>query len=269
MSHEYTCGNGGALAAYLYNECEPGERKAIEAHLALCATCANEVAALQSTRAQLAEWTPPAAELGFRMVQENSVQEDRASEKSRTVVPWWQQPLPAWAQMAAAALVFATGAALGASWQPAGAPQSPVVASAPVAASDTDLARAARERDPVSTRDLAALEQRLSREMIAIRQTADAARVTTRAQDGPSPRAGGAEADLLQRVRDLIAESEQRQQRELAFRLAQVVRDVDSQRRFDLARIERTVGQMEGATGAELADQRRAINLMRVSQRQP
>jgi anti-sigma factor RsiW len=266
MSYEYTCGNDGALAAYLYNECEPGERKAIEAHLALCATCANEVAALQSTRAQLAEWTPPAAELGFRIVQENSVQEDRASKKSRAGVAWWQQPLPAWAQMAAAALVFATGAALGALWQPAGAPRSPVVASAPVAAPDTDLAR---ERGTVSTRDLAALEQRLSREMIAIRQTADAARVTTRAQDGPSPRAGGADAELLQRVRDLIAESEQRQQRELAFRLAQVVRDVDSQRRVDLARIERSVGQMEGATGAELADQRRAINLMRVSQRQP
>lgn len=266
MSYEYTCGNGGALAAYLYDECEPGERKAIEAHLALCATCANEVAALQSTRAQLAEWTPPASELGFRIVQDNSVQDDRASEKSRTGMAWWQLPLPAWAQMAAAALVFAAGAALGALWQPAEAPQSPVVASAPVTAPVTDLARG---RDTVSTRDLAALEQRLSREMIAIRQTADAARVTTRAQGGPSPRASGADAELLQRVRDLIAESEQRQQRELAFRLAQVVRDVDSQRRLDLARIERTVGQMEGATGAELADQRRAINLMRVSQRQP
>ena len=66
----------------------------------------------------------------------------------------------------------------------------------------------------------------------------------------------------------MIEDSEQRQQRELALRTAEVVRDFDAQRRDDLARIERTMGQMDGTTGVEVAQQRQMLNyLMRVSQR--
>jgi hypothetical protein len=72
---------------------------------------------------------------------------------------------------------------------------------------------------------------------------------------------------LLARVRTLIEESEQRQQRELALRTAQVVRDFDSQRRVDLAQIQRNFGQIEGLTGAEAREQREMLNyLMRVSE---
>jgi hypothetical protein len=248
MSHQYTCGElqgdrSDALVAYLYDECDPAEREAIEAHLSLCASCTDTVAALQATRAHLKAWTPPEAELGFQIVKQPAV--SRAAH-------WWQQPLPAWAQMAAAALIFAIGAGVGASFQPpASSSPAPVVATAPVAAPDAATAR-----------DLAALEDRMRRELAAVRRSSDARSATT-----VNPARVDSD-ELLQRVRSIIAESEQRQQRELAFRLAQVVRDIDSQRRFDLARIERTFGRMEGATGAELADQRRAINLMRVSGRQ-
>ena len=73
-------------------------------------------------------------------------------------------------------------------------------------------------------------------------------------------------AALLQQVQTLIDESERRQQRELALRLAQAVQDVDTQRRADLVRIEQGFGQIEGLTGQEAARQR-AINsyLMRTS----
>ena len=72
---------------------------------------------------------------------------------------------------------------------------------------------------------------------------------------------------LLARVRALIDESERRQQRELALRTAQVLRDFDSQRRVDLEQIQRSFGQFEGLTGAEVREQRQMLNyLMRVSQ---
>ena len=76
------------------------------------------------------------------------------------------------------------------------------------------------------------------------------------------------DARILERVRAMIQDSEQRQQRELALRTAEVVRDFDAQRRDDLTRIERTMGQMDGTTGVEVAQQRQMLNyLMRVSQR--
>ena len=69
-------------------------------------------------------------------------------------------------------------------------------------------------------------------------------------------------------MRALVAESEQRQQRELALRMGQVVREVDPQRRADLVRIEQNMGQLEGATGQTADSLREQINyLVRVSQR--
>ena len=78
---------------------------------------------------------------------------------------------------------------------------------------------------------------------------------------------GASSHDLLQQVRALVAESEQRQQKELALRLSQVLTDVESQRRSDLVRIEQNMGQIEGFTGQEAVRQRELLNyLMRVSQ---
>ena len=72
---------------------------------------------------------------------------------------------------------------------------------------------------------------------------------------------------MLRRVQALIEQSEQRQQRELALRLAQVVRDVDAQRRADLLRVDQNLGQLEGQTGAAAAQQRELLNyLVRVSE---
>ena len=88
-----------------------------------------------------------------------------------------------------------------------------------------------------------------------------------RTTTGPAAASAG-DAQMLERVRAMIQDSEQRQQRELALRTAEVVRDFDAQRRVDLTRIERTLGQMDGTTGVEVEQQRQMLNyLMRVSQR--
>ncbi len=104
----------------------------------------------------------------------------------------------------------------------------------------------------VSRDDLAALEQRLRAEMSQLRRVA-------------APASSGSDAPLLAEVRTLIDESEQRQRRELALRTAEVVRDVDAQRQFDFARVQRALGQFEGQTGAEFQRQRQDLNnLIRV-----
>ncbi len=75
------------------------------------------------------------------------------------------------------------------------------------------------------------------------------------------------DGQMLARVRQLVEESEQRQQRELAIRMTQVMRDFDTQRRMDLAQIQGNFSQIEGATGAQVREQRDMLNyLMRVSQ---
>jgi hypothetical protein len=69
-------------------------------------------------------------------------------------------------------------------------------------------------------------------------------------------------------VKQLIAASETRTQREMALRMAEVLRDVDTQRRADMRRVADGLGVLEGRTGAAVAQQREMMNyLLRVSQR--
>ena len=242
MTDIFQCGDNPALVGYMYGESEPAERRVIEQHLKVCPACAAELEALGATRIQLAAWTPPEARLGFRMVSD-------AAPASNVVRParWWTQPIPAWAQVAAAAAIFAAGLSLGVLRGTTSSTPATVAATSPAAS-----------RNVASASDLAALEQRLRSEMALLRTSAPA---------GAPQTASASEAQILARVRALIDESEQRQQRELALRTAQVVRDFDSQRRVDLNNVRSILGQVEGSTGAEIARQQQTLQyLMRVSQ---
>jgi hypothetical protein len=251
MSQTFTCGDDGALVSYLYDECEPHERRAISAHVAVCRDCAEELTSLGATREVLKAWSPPDAQLGFRVVA------DAPRSNVLTSSRWWQRPMPAWAQAAAAALIFTTGITLGA-LRGASAPGATTTASrgTNVALTAASAPANAAKTAAVSPADLSALEQRLRAEISQMRSTG-----------GPAA-PGAGDAQILERVRALLQDSEQRQQRELALRTAEVVRDFDAQRRVDLTRIERTLGQMDGTTGVEVEQQRQMLNyLMRVSQR--
>jgi hypothetical protein len=105
MNDRTSCASPEALVTYLYEECEPAERESIAAHVAICASCAEEVQALGDTRAHLASWSPPALPLGFQITRTESDQTEKVLRPAR----WWSQPLPAWAQMAAAVAIFAAG----------------------------------------------------------------------------------------------------------------------------------------------------------------
>jgi hypothetical protein len=244
MSDPFVCGEPGALLAYLYDECEPEEREAIDAHLAHCASCSSELGELRATRRELAAWTPPATGLGFQLP---------VPASAAAHAPWWRAPLPAWAQAAAAMLIFGAGFSAGLL---RGAPERQAVPATAAAVQESAVPAV----EVPSRAELTAMEQRLKGEMSQLRAAAPAA--------SPSPRS---DDELLQRVQALIQESEERQRREFTIRSVELARDFETQRRVDLASVRQTLGQFQGVTGAEIRQQREAIDrindyFVRVSQ---
>jgi len=119
------CPSHESLVTYLYDECEPAERTTIAAHVSICTLCTDEIHALSDTRAHLSSWSPPALPLGFQLTRTETEQPSnvlrpewiasRSSHSVRQVSEgWWRQPLPAWAQAAAAVVIFAAGMSAGA-----------------------------------------------------------------------------------------------------------------------------------------------------------
>ena len=230
MRELFTCGDGGALVAYLYGEDAPAQRDAVAAHLHGCESCARQVDDLRWTRRSLDAWTVPPAALGFQIAEPPD--EAGAMLESATVpAPWWRAPLPAWAQVAAAVLVFGAGLSIGLARDARGvaAPSQAAV-------------------DAASRSDLTALEETLRAEVADLRRAS--------AQVTPAP---VTESAILRRVEALLAESEARQRREFTLRSVELARDVESQRRVDLASVQESLGQLQGVTGVELRQQREAI----------
>jgi hypothetical protein len=241
MTNSMRCQDKERLIDYLYGEDAGQERTAFEAHLAVCEECSGEIAELRVVRERLAEWRTPEIDLGFRVVRDTP----GGPARSRVWVPAWAA-LPA-----AAVLVLAVGAAVAnielqydangvtvrTGW--ARAPEQ----GAPPAAERTQAAAPVRASDGMSDEAwrsaLVDLERRLRAEF-----------TRTSAGGTPAPAAPD-RGQLVAQMRTLIEESERRQQRELALRLAQVVQDVDSQRSADLVQIEQNIGHIEGLTAAQ------------------
>ena len=84
-----------------------------------------------------------------------------------------------------------------------------------------------------------------------------------------SATSGISDAELQRRVRSIIDESERRQERELALRVAEVLKDVNAQRQADLVKIDRSLGFIQSSTYGEQMKQREVVNyLLKVSQKQ-
>lgn len=255
MSQPFTCGDSDALVSYLYNEAGPDERAAVDAHLAVCPACAREVEELQAVRHDLAEWSTPARVPAFRLVE---TAEQEVARRAR-----WR--IPVWAQAAAAVLVLSVGAGLAnleiwfgsggvrvrTGWQHAAV--SGPVASTPAADAADAPWRAA----------LADLERRLRQDFEATAVRATAASTSRGGAVEPSMNS----AQLLAQFKAMLEDSERRQRRELALRVAELQRDFAGQRGADLLRIQQGLRQFEARTGLEVAQQRQTLQyLMRVSQ---
>jgi hypothetical protein len=245
-----------AIVAYVYGDIDSGELVRFDAHLPTCARCRTEVSALTGVREEIGRWAPP--EPASLLA---SHQPPATSDRL-----WWRD-VPAWAQVAAAALFLGVGAALAnidvrhdvSGWRIRSGWSKPAdaVASAPGAS-------AVQAAEPAPTRaELTALEARLRAEIGRTNSTrvSNAANVATAANPanlGNHENPGNPE--LIRRVQALIDESERRQQRELALRVGEVLRDVNGQRQADLVQIERSLGAIQSNTGVEMMRQRETIN---------
>lgn len=275
------CGFGGdrdeALVSYLYDEgVDVPARKAFEAHLATCLRCAADLAALRGVRMRLANWAPPEPKLATTL--EASTALPAAPLQSGG---WWRE-IPAWAQVAAALLFLgvsagianldvrydASGLNIRTGWsreaRSAAAAAAPTLAAPVGTASQANAlqgstapANASSDAAPWRV-ELAAFENRLKTEMHG-------------APAGAAPRTA-ADAETLRRVRALIDESEKRQQRELALRLGEAMRDVNTQRQADLVRVQSALGTVQNRLGVQVLKNTQQVQqmdyLIRTSQRQ-
>lgn len=240
MNDTFQCGDPGALVAYLYDECDPGERELIAAHITRCVTCASEIDTLGATRRTLAAWTPPEMALGFQITRADDGG-PAANQPARVLEPkiaWWRAPLPAWAQAAAALVIFAAGLSLGVARNTTSEQTAPREAGLIPSATNATATN-------VSRAELAQLEQRLRAEMSQMRTTA----LATASSAAPPP----ARDVLMTEVRALIEQSNAEQNRDFTLRLVDLQSSVELQNR----RVLQSFGQLQGVVGTEFGQQRR------------
>jgi hypothetical protein len=181
----------------------------------------------------LRDWTPPSADLGFRIVQ------DRATTTAPSRAFWAPTYTRAFAQAAAAVVLFVAGMAfsqLNVDYADGTLTVRTRSAAPPANIRNASITLPPQNVRPVSNgTDTAGINiDELERELRDRLQAQNASSIDVER--------------LLQRVRAMIDQSEQRQQRELALRLSQVAREVDTQHQADLMRIQQDFGQQQEAT---------------------
>ena len=247
MSDTFRCDDKDTLMSYIYDEIDPIIRRRVEEHLRSCAACAEEVAALNGVRVDLAAWTPPQLELDFAVIKKQDHTPD---------VKWWSG-VPVWAQAAAAVFVLGVGVGL-ANIHVKSGPDGLVVTTGwmtPAAATPrvANVSDTNADWKPAMT----ALAAQLRSEMQSMQTVSQPAGARTAARPAD---------DTMRAVQLMIDASEARQRQELALRLTQFNRDVSVQRSADLVKIDQMFGQLDGRTGAMDQRQRQLMNyIQRVS----
>ena len=246
------------LMAYLYDEITPADREAFDIHLTTCARCRVELNGLGGVRAQLLHWAPPdyrdrpaitGEEIGRPREQLLTIGEPRRA---------WRD-IPAWAQAAAAVLILGVSAgAANVNIHYDGQSGLNVRTGWSHPAQPIAQAPAAQTTDTATRTELAALEQQLRSEIQAASPTA------------PETRAVSASNVDAHRVKMLLDESERRHEREMALKIAEVMRDFNVQRQSDLVKIDQNLGLIDRRNDIEVRKNRQMIDmyLQRVSQRQ-
>lgn len=258
-------GRDERILAYIYGHCEqgePSERRAFESHVGVCVVCQTELAELDAVRAHLGRWSPPEARV-LSFVTSPVDARQTPSQESRGL---WAQvaAIPVWAQAVAAVLILgvAAGAAnLHVTYDQAGLSVKTgwMSAFAPADAGASAGQAAAPWRS-----DLVTLDQQLRAELRATAARAVPARVEADAATSARVANTSNADDVVRRVRTLIEESERKQQRELALRVAEMARDSQAQRQADFAQINRSLGFIQANTGQEMMRNRQRLNSLAV-----
>jgi hypothetical protein len=253
------------LVAYLYDDIDPAERDTFEQHLPGCTHCRTELAALSDVRGGLAAWAAPDVAEGVGGKTPRSALRLVDTPPPRSA--GWRAiaEAPIWMQAAAAMLVVAAslglanisltynrdGLSVSTGWMRPAPVSNAASTAATAAPAQTAAAADAASASPAGSpwrADLVALEQQLRQELAT---PAHAATATPLSSDDEA---------LLKRVRALIQDSERRQQRELALRVAEVARDAQVQRQADLMKIDRSLGLIQSRTGVEVMRTQQQLN---------
>ena len=270
---EFVCGYPGdrdeALVTYLYSEGGDAMSRALfEAHLATCIRCADDLAALRGVRTQLARWSPPEPKFSGSREPRSVAAVGEVPHSALRTPRWSWRAIPAWAEVAAALLFLGvaagianfdvrydtTGLSIRTGWsKPATAASAPALA-APVGTAPQANFASGVDAAPWR-RDLAALERQLKSEFHGAQPAATTMLVSAAGRTS-------ADAETLRRVRALIDESEKRQQRELALRVAEVIRDVNAQRQADLIKVDRVLGTVQNNLGIQVLKNRAQMQQM-------
>lgn len=216
----HMCDSKELLVSFLYDEIDPAAKRDFQRHLATCVECRDELAELGATRAQIATWTPPDADLGFRIVRETE------SPKRG-----WFSPSPVWGLAAAAMLLLAIGAAV-ANLDIRYGSDGLVVRTGWNHATDTAASN-------VTSVDWKARADQLDQRLRGLERV-----MATRPQSSPVQNTSASEMSDA-RVREIVGQSEIRQQRAVATRLTELMREVDAQRRLDLATIDQGMTRLQ------------------------
>ena len=257
------------LVSYLYEDLPDAERAAFERHMRECDDCRAELHALRGVRADLISWSPPQPDFGFRVVREPKVLPMRQSWRA-----WWT---PAAGLAAAAVLVLAAASAI-ARVEVRSGPDGITVRTGWTPASSSSASAPVTERG-FGERPSAALSARGDMVLPASTVSVDASMIESldrrlRALEVASRGAGAvryasvSDADVVRRMREMLAQSETKQQGQLALRIAQVIFDFDAQRVADLARIQQGLRGIERTVNEEAQGHREQWNILLAGSKQ-
>jgi hypothetical protein len=261
------------LVSYLYDDLAERDRAAFESHLRACAGCRDELNALRGVRADLISWTPPQPDFGFRVVREPKV----VAMPARSWRAWYT---PAAGLAAAAVLVLAAASAIarveihrgpdGVTVRTGWSASAPATVDARRESFGETRSQATANVSPASSTPNASVDPAL---VAAIVRRLDALEASTRESSNvrnasmSMMSARASDAELLKRMRELLAQSETKQQGELALRIAQVIRDVDAQRVADLSRIQQGMRGIERTVNDEALGHRELTNYILAKQK--
>ena len=222
------------LVGYVYDELEAVERKAIQQHLGSCRECRDEAQALRGTRSHLAAWQVPSGTPSLQPIVADVSPAARFRIRS------------GWGLAAAAALVLAAAAAI-ANLQIQTVDGGLMIRTGWSRGPVQQAANAAPQSAEISREELTAVLQRINQLETALAAQPNAAPVTHVSHVNAA-----SDPELFRRVRQLIADSESRQQQALAARLMQGMREMQAAHTSDLMRVERATNQLQGAFNDEV-----------------
>jgi len=268
-----SCIEQEALVEYLYGEADDQTRQRIETHARRCPQCAEEIGGLREVRGTLETWSLPHAALGLRVVADTDDDETDRGTSLAAVSRWGRlRRMPAWGLAAAAVLVLATAAIIARpevqigqggmvvriGWTDAMTSPAQTVADAP---SGQELAASVTASDDDPRRDPQ-----------PVRGTpvgtggGSPGRQSRLGDTAPGATPGPTNDAWVQGVRQMILESERRQDRALVTEMEQLEQQLTNRRRADLAELERMFTEL-GDGDAELVRRRMLDYMRRLSSR--